>query len=88
MYLPICSGSMGCDYYGFPHLQPCRFKKYENGKTMCTWVKNPPSKPAQIIDRRESYYVDGPNGPQMFYKEDKLDSHIIEKRGGRTDHWC
>lgn len=26
--------------------------------------------------------------PQMFYKEDKLDSHIIEKRGVRTDHWC
>ena len=87
MYLPICSGSIGYDYYGFPHLQPCRFKKYENGKTMCTWVKRPPSKPAPKSER-DYYYVDGPNGPQMFYKEGKRGSHIIEKRGVRTDHWC
>ena len=88
MCLPICSGSMGCDYYGFPHLQPCRFKKYENGKTMCTWVKKPASKSTPKQEVRESYYVDGPNGPQMFYKEDKRDSHIINKHSGRTDHWC
>ena len=87
MYLPICSGSMGCDYYGFPHLQPCRFKKYENGNTMCTWVKKPPSKPAPKPEREE-YCVDGPHGPQMFYKEDRRGSHIIEKRGVRTAHWC
>lgn len=78
---------MGCYYYGFPHLQPCRFKKYENGNTMCTWVKKPPSKPAPKSER-DYYYVDGPNGLQMFYKEDKRGGHIIEKRGVRTDHWC
>ena len=37
---------------------------------------------------REEYCVDGPNGPQMSYKEDRQGSHIIEKRGVRTDHWC
>ena len=89
MYLPVCSPGIGCIYYGRPHLQPCGFKEWENGRWCCTKTNKSPSKPAPKPDNRESYYVDGPSGPCMFYKEEKWDSHIIDKSSKNSGNmWC
>lgn len=89
MYLPVCSPGRSCTYYNIRHWHPCKFEKWERGMTCCTWVKKPPSNPTPKQNNREYYYVDGPSGPSMFYKEEKWDSHIIDKSSKNSGNmWC
>ena len=84
--LPVCKDVYTCPIYKDMRRVDgvCSYRIARD--KLCTWT--PEGKPLNQNSSCESYCVDGSNGPSVFYKERKRDSHIIDKTPRTNEHWC